>query len=197
MCVAVHEHAGGKVLRQRGGEHFTHTRCGAPPLRGAELRRRSRIDVAALEEMGLEVIGADLLQKGRKVRHNPAAIARIAVDLAQLARERRLTNSVVTIARETRLQDTGVTLDSMINDAAVVILAAGQGTRMKSRMAKVLHRAGGKPLVRHAIDAALEIAPPERVFVVVGYQAEEVSAEVEAAGVGPFIRPNNWAPATP
>jgi bifunctional UDP-N-acetylglucosamine pyrophosphorylase / glucosamine-1-phosphate N-acetyltransferase len=71
----------------------------------------------------------------------------------------------------------------VISDAAVVILAAGQGTRMKSRMAKVLHRAGGKPLVRHAIDVALEIAPPERVFVVVGHQADEVSAEVEAAGV--------------
>jgi bifunctional UDP-N-acetylglucosamine pyrophosphorylase/glucosamine-1-phosphate N-acetyltransferase len=71
----------------------------------------------------------------------------------------------------------------VINDAAVVILAAGQGTRMKSRMAKVLHRAGGKPLVRHAIDAALQIAPPERVFVVVGYQADEVRAEVESAGV--------------
>jgi bifunctional UDP-N-acetylglucosamine pyrophosphorylase/glucosamine-1-phosphate N-acetyltransferase len=71
----------------------------------------------------------------------------------------------------------------MLNDAAVVILAAGQGTRMKSRMAKVLHRAGGKPLVRHAIDAALQIAPPERIFVVVGYQAEEVRAEVEGVGV--------------
>src|SRR5580692_11111487 len=71
----------------------------------------------------------------------------------------------------------------MLNDAAVVILAAGQGTRMKSRMAKVLHRAGGKPLVRQAIDTALEIAPPERVFVVVGYQADEVRTEVEAAGV--------------
>jgi len=71
----------------------------------------------------------------------------------------------------------------MINDAAVVILAAGQGTRMKSRMAKVLHRAGGKRLVRHAIDAALQVAPPERVFVVVGYQAAEVRAEAEAAGV--------------
>jgi bifunctional UDP-N-acetylglucosamine pyrophosphorylase / glucosamine-1-phosphate N-acetyltransferase len=71
----------------------------------------------------------------------------------------------------------------MLNDAAVVILAAGQGTRMKSRMAKVLHRAGGKPLIRHAIDAALAIAPPERVFVVVGYQADSVRAEVEAAGV--------------
>jgi len=72
----------------------------------------------------------------------------------------------------------------MLNDAAVVILAAGQGTRMKSRMAKVLHRAGGKPLVRQAIDTALEIAPPERIFVVVGYQADRVRAEVEAAGVG-------------
>jgi bifunctional UDP-N-acetylglucosamine pyrophosphorylase/glucosamine-1-phosphate N-acetyltransferase len=71
----------------------------------------------------------------------------------------------------------------MLNDAAVVILAAGQGTRMKSRIAKVLHRAGGKSLVRQAIDTALGIAPPERVFVVVGYQAAEVRDEVEAAGV--------------
>lgn len=70
----------------------------------------------------------------------------------------------------------------MTDDTAVVILAAGQGTRMKSRMAKVLHRAGGKPLVRHSIDAAVKVARPERVFVVVGYQAEQVGAEVEAAG---------------
>src|SRR5579863_7391276 len=72
----------------------------------------------------------------------------------------------------------------MMDDLAVVILAAGQGTRMKSRMAKVLHKAGGKPLVRHSIDAARKIARPERVFVVVGYQAEQVAAEVEAAGAG-------------
>ena len=71
----------------------------------------------------------------------------------------------------------------MLNDVAVVILAAGQGTRMKSRMAKVLHNAGGKPLVRQTIDTALQLAPPERIFVVVGYQAPQVRAEVEAAGV--------------
>jgi bifunctional UDP-N-acetylglucosamine pyrophosphorylase/glucosamine-1-phosphate N-acetyltransferase len=70
----------------------------------------------------------------------------------------------------------------MFHDAAVVILAAGHGTRMKSRIAKVLHRAGGKPLVRQAIDTAKEIAPPERIFVVVGYQADRVRVEVEAAG---------------
>jgi bifunctional UDP-N-acetylglucosamine pyrophosphorylase/glucosamine-1-phosphate N-acetyltransferase len=72
----------------------------------------------------------------------------------------------------------------MINDATVVILAGGQGTRMKSRMAKVLHRAGGKTLVEHAIDAARGVAPPERIYVVVGHQAEAVRAVAEAAGVG-------------
>jgi len=71
----------------------------------------------------------------------------------------------------------------MIDDAAVLILAGGQGTRMKSRRAKVLHSAGGKPLVRQAIDTALQVAPKDRVFVVVGYQADQVRAEVEAAGV--------------
>ncbi len=72
----------------------------------------------------------------------------------------------------------------MVNDAAVVILAAGQGTRMKSRMAKVLHRAGGKALVEHAIDAAKALAPAERIFVVVGHQAEAVGAVARDLGVG-------------
>ncbi|MES1257943.1 MAG: bifunctional UDP-N-acetylglucosamine diphosphorylase/glucosamine-1-phosphate N-acetyltransferase GlmU [Acidobacteriota bacterium] len=72
----------------------------------------------------------------------------------------------------------------MITDAAVVILAGGQGTRMKSRMAKVLHRAGGKALLEHAIDAARAVAPAERVFVVAGHQADAVRAVAEAAGVG-------------
>jgi bifunctional UDP-N-acetylglucosamine pyrophosphorylase/glucosamine-1-phosphate N-acetyltransferase len=74
----------------------------------------------------------------------------------------------------------------MLNDAAVVILAAGQGTRMKSRMAKVLHRAGGRTLVEHAIAAAGAIAPPERIFVVVGHQADAVGAVAAAAGVESF-----------
>ena len=69
------------------------------------------------------------------------------------------------------------------NDVTVVILAAGQGTRMKSRMAKVLHRAGGRALVEHAIVAAKGVAPAERIFVVVGHQAEAVREVAEAAGV--------------
>ena len=61
----------------------------------------------------------------------------------------------------------------------VLILAAGLGTRMKSKRAKVLHRAGGRTLVEHVIETATAVAPPERIFVVVGHQAERVK---EAAG---------------
>ena len=62
----------------------------------------------------------------------------------------------------------------MEKDLAIVIMAAGLGTRMKSSKAKVLHRAGGKALVEHVTDTALELAPPERIFVVVGHQSARV-----------------------
>jgi bifunctional UDP-N-acetylglucosamine pyrophosphorylase/glucosamine-1-phosphate N-acetyltransferase len=66
----------------------------------------------------------------------------------------------------------------------IVILAAGLGTRMKSRRAKVLHRAGGKTLIGHVVDTALELAPAERIFVVVGHQADEVRRSITTPGVG-------------
>jgi bifunctional UDP-N-acetylglucosamine pyrophosphorylase/glucosamine-1-phosphate N-acetyltransferase len=66
----------------------------------------------------------------------------------------------------------------------IVILAAGLGTRMKSRRAKVLHRAGGKTLIGHVVDTALELAPPERIFVVVGHQADEVRRSLTTPGIG-------------
>jgi len=65
----------------------------------------------------------------------------------------------------------------------VLILAAGLGTRMRSRKAKVLHRAGGLPLIEHVVRTALELAPPERVTVVVGHQADEVRRAVARYGV--------------
>jgi bifunctional UDP-N-acetylglucosamine pyrophosphorylase/glucosamine-1-phosphate N-acetyltransferase len=65
----------------------------------------------------------------------------------------------------------------------VVILAAGLGTRMKSKRAKVLHRAGGLTLVEHVVNAATAITPPEHVTVVVGSQAEQVKASLAHAGV--------------
>ncbi|MCS7313861.1 MAG: bifunctional UDP-N-acetylglucosamine diphosphorylase/glucosamine-1-phosphate N-acetyltransferase GlmU [Bryobacterales bacterium] len=65
-----------------------------------------------------------------------------------------------------------------------VILAAGLGTRMKSRRAKVLHEAGGLPLVEHVVRAVRQILPPQRIFVVVGCQADRVKAALERHGVG-------------
>ena len=58
----------------------------------------------------------------------------------------------------------------------VVILAAGLGTRMKSRRAKVLHRAGGLTLIEHVVNTAMQVTAPEHITVVVGHQAEQVRA---------------------
>ena len=65
---------------------------------------------------------------------------------------------------------------------SVVILAAGLGTRMKSRRAKVLHELGGLPLITHVVKTANKL-DPETILVVVGHQAEEVEkAVLEAVG---------------
>lgn len=69
----------------------------------------------------------------------------------------------------------------------IIILAAGLGTRMKSKMAKVLHRAGGLTLVENVVRSALAIASPDRIFVVTGHQAEEVEKVLQPYGVG-YIR---------
>jgi bifunctional UDP-N-acetylglucosamine pyrophosphorylase/glucosamine-1-phosphate N-acetyltransferase len=71
----------------------------------------------------------------------------------------------------------------MDTGVSVVILAAGLGTRMKSRRAKVLHQAGGKTLIEHTVDSATSIAVAERVFVVVGYQADQVRSVAASRGV--------------
>ncbi len=61
---------------------------------------------------------------------------------------------------------------------AAIILAAGQGTRMKSPVPKVLHRVGHRAMLDHAIDAA-EGLRCERIVVVVGNHSPEVRAHVE------------------
>ena len=65
----------------------------------------------------------------------------------------------------------------------VVILAAGLGTRMKSKRAKVLHRAGGLTLVEHVVKAAQAITPPGNITVVIGSQGEQVQAALARTGV--------------
>src|SRR5271166_3646532 len=66
----------------------------------------------------------------------------------------------------------------------VVILAAGLGTRMKSKRAKILHRAGGLTLIEHVVRAAAAIAPAENATVVVGHQADQVRTLLAPSGVG-------------
>lgn len=61
--------------------------------------------------------------------------------------------------------------------AAVIVLAAGAGTRMKSTKSKLLHEVGGRSLLSHAVDAASALAP-EHLVVVVGHQREQVAAHL-------------------
>ncbi|MFJ4921279.1 bifunctional UDP-N-acetylglucosamine diphosphorylase/glucosamine-1-phosphate N-acetyltransferase GlmU [Streptomyces sp. NPDC088725] len=64
--------------------------------------------------------------------------------------------------------------------AAVVVLAAGEGTRMKSKTPKVLHEICGRSLVGHVVSAARELAP-EHLVVVVGHAREQVEDHLSAA----------------
>jgi bifunctional UDP-N-acetylglucosamine pyrophosphorylase / glucosamine-1-phosphate N-acetyltransferase len=68
------------------------------------------------------------------------------------------------------------------NDLAVVILAAGKGTRLKSSLAKVLHRAGGRTLLEQVVRACAPLRA-KKIIVVVGHQAEQVAAVVEPTGI--------------
>lgn len=72
----------------------------------------------------------------------------------------------------------------METELTIVILAAGLGTRMKSAKAKVLHAAGGRTLIEHVVGTALQLTPPERIFVVIGHQADKVRQTLAPYGVG-------------
>jgi bifunctional UDP-N-acetylglucosamine pyrophosphorylase / glucosamine-1-phosphate N-acetyltransferase len=65
----------------------------------------------------------------------------------------------------------------------VVIMAAGKGTRLRTRRPKVLHEVGGKALLNHVIATASELADSEDIFVVVGHEAERVRQAVGGTGV--------------
>src|SRR5580765_6627204 len=66
---------------------------------------------------------------------------------------------------------------------AIVIMAAGKGTRLKSKRAKVLHEIAGQPLLAHVIRAAQQIVAAEDIHVIVGHQAENVRAAIGPMGV--------------
>ncbi|MFS0866997.1 bifunctional UDP-N-acetylglucosamine diphosphorylase/glucosamine-1-phosphate N-acetyltransferase GlmU [Microbacterium sp. 179-B 1A2 NHS] len=77
-----------------------------------------------------------------------------------------------------------MTENTLDTELAVVILAAGQGTRMKSSLPKVLHRIGGRPLVGHVLDTARDLGPA-RVVVVVRHERDQVADAV--LGVAPEV----------
>jgi bifunctional UDP-N-acetylglucosamine pyrophosphorylase / glucosamine-1-phosphate N-acetyltransferase len=72
-------------------------------------------------------------------------------------------------------------------DVAVLILAAGKGTRLKSSLAKVLHHAGGRPIVEHVVRACLPLHP-KKIIAVIGHQAEQVSAVIEPLDVATVLQ---------
>ena len=64
-------------------------------------------------------------------------------------------------------------MKSMKNNVAVIILAAGMGTRMKSTKAKVLHEILGKPMILYVVETAKKVAGSD-VILVIGNQADKV-----------------------
>ncbi len=66
---------------------------------------------------------------------------------------------------------------------AIAIMAAGKGTRLKSKHPKVLHEIGGKPILAHVIATAEKVVPARDIFVIIGHEAERVREAVGGTGV--------------
>src|SRR5438105_15379364 len=72
---------------------------------------------------------------------------------------------------------------------AIAILAAGKGTRLKSKHPKVLHAVRGKPLLLHVIEAARQVVPADRIFAIIGHEAESIRQAVAHSGVNFVLQP--------
>ncbi len=68
---------------------------------------------------------------------------------------------------------------------AVIILAAGQGKRMKSPLPKVLHRVAGRPMILHILAAVMQSRPEANIAVVVGHGRDEVERVVRESAIVP------------
>jgi bifunctional UDP-N-acetylglucosamine pyrophosphorylase / glucosamine-1-phosphate N-acetyltransferase len=66
---------------------------------------------------------------------------------------------------------------------AIAIMAAGKGTRLKSKRPKVLHEIGGRALLLHVIAAAETIVSPDHIYCIIGHEADRVRAAVAPTGV--------------
>jgi bifunctional UDP-N-acetylglucosamine pyrophosphorylase / glucosamine-1-phosphate N-acetyltransferase len=72
---------------------------------------------------------------------------------------------------------------------AIAIMAAGKGTRLKSKRPKVLHEIGGRALLLHVIAAAKTVVPTQHIYCIVGHESERVRAAVAATGVQFVLQP--------
>ncbi len=80
---------------------------------------------------------------------------------------------------------------------SVIVLAAGQGTRMYSKTPKILHCVAGKPIIHHVLDTALALAPKEIVTVISPHLCAEkvtsgrpikVAIQESARGTGDAVK---------
>jgi bifunctional UDP-N-acetylglucosamine pyrophosphorylase/glucosamine-1-phosphate N-acetyltransferase len=66
---------------------------------------------------------------------------------------------------------------------AIAIMAAGKGTRLKSKRPKVLHEIGGRALLLHVIAAAKTVVSADRIYCIIGHEADRVKSAVASTGV--------------
>ena len=80
-------------------------------------------------------------------------------------------------------------VDRKLDGFGIAIMAAGKGTRLKSKRPKVLHEIGGRALLLHVIAAARAVVPAEEIYCIVGHEAERVRAAVASTGVRFVLQP--------
>ncbi len=75
------------------------------------------------------------------------------------------------------------------NEFAIAIMAAGKGTRLKSKRPKVLHEIGGRALLLHVIAAAETVVPADQIFCIIGHEGDRVRSAVASTGVQFVLQP--------
>jgi bifunctional UDP-N-acetylglucosamine pyrophosphorylase / glucosamine-1-phosphate N-acetyltransferase len=75
------------------------------------------------------------------------------------------------------------------NEFAIAIMAAGKGTRLKSKRPKVLHEIGGQALLLHVIAAAETVVPANHIFCIIGHESDRVRTAVASTGVQFVLQP--------
>ena len=86
--------------------------------------------------------------------------------------------------QKAKVQATSSSVPRANNKFAVAILAAGKGTRLRSRYPKVLHHVGGKSLLAHVVAAATRLRPAKDVYAIIGHDAERVKEAMAGSGIG-------------